>query len=157
MPRINHDPAVSSIQIRLAFLVPFHIHPKRLKRITKVWKTVKKTSRNRMTNFTKFDTKCQVIIKSARIIVKHLNIQVRGRVQGVGFRYSALRAARSYGICGFVRNEADGSVYIEAEAEQIKLDLFLDWCRRSPGHSRVDNVQQTESNIQGFGDFRVLH
>ena len=89
--------------------------------------------------------------------MKHLNIRVKGRVQGVGFRYSSLQAARSYGINGFVRNEPDGSVYMEAEAEQISLDLFVDWCRRGPGHARIDCVIQTESGLRGFKEFRILH
>jgi len=62
--------------------------------------------------------------------MKHLNLKVLGRVQGVGFRYSALRAARSYGIKGFVRNEPDGSVYMEVEGEEMNLGLFLDWCSK---------------------------
>ncbi|MFC2113164.1 acylphosphatase [Bacteroidota bacterium] len=89
--------------------------------------------------------------------MKHLNIRVKGRVQGVGFRYSALQAARSYGINGFVRNEPDGSVYMEAEAEQVNLDLFVDWCRGGPGHGRIDNVIQVESSLRGFKEFRILH
>jgi len=48
---------------------------------------------------------------------KHVNITVKGRVQGVGFRYSAMEAAEELGIKGFVRNMPDGSVYIEAEGE----------------------------------------
>ena len=89
--------------------------------------------------------------------MKHLNISVRGNVQGVGFRYSALKAAQSYKICGFVRNEPDGSVYIEAEGEEFNLGLFLDWCCGGPGFGRVDDVIRTESGLQGFEEFRILH
>ena len=89
--------------------------------------------------------------------MKHLNIRVSGRVQGVGFRYSALRAARSFDLKGFARNEPDGSVYIEAEGREAGLDLFLDWCRRGPGHGRVDKVSHAESNLQGFQEFRINH
>ena len=89
--------------------------------------------------------------------MKHLNIRVSGRVQGVGFRYSALRAARSFDVKGFARNDIDGSVYIEAEGSEAGLDLFLDWCRRGPGQGRVDKVSQAESNLQGFQEFRINH
>ena len=89
--------------------------------------------------------------------MKHLNIRVSGRVQGVGFRYSALQAARSFDVKGFARNDIDGSVYIEAEGSEAGLDLFLDWCRRGPGHGRVDKVSQAESNLQGFQEFRINH
>lgn len=89
--------------------------------------------------------------------MKHLNISIRGHVQGVGFRYSALKAAQSYGICGFIRNEPDGSVYIEAEGEEFNLGLFMDWCRGGPAFGRVDDVIRTESNLQGFVEFRILY
>jgi len=89
--------------------------------------------------------------------MKHLNISVKGRVQGVGFRYSALRMARSYDIRGFVRNEPDGSVYMEAEGSEFNLELFLEWCRRGPGHGRIDEVTQTESGPRGFEDFLVRY
>ena len=46
-----------------------------------------------------------------------LAITVKGRVQGVGFRFSTVREAEELGIKGFVENRMDGSVYIEAEGE----------------------------------------
>lgn len=46
-------------------------------------------------------------------------------VQGVGFRFTAQRIARKFGIVGWVRNSPDGSVEIVAEAEEEKLNLFL--------------------------------
>jgi acylphosphatase len=90
-------------------------------------------------------------------LMKHLNIHIKGWVQGVGYRYSALKAARSFGINGFVRNETDGSVYIEAEGDELNLGLFMDWCRRGPSFGRVDEVTQTESGLRGFDEFRILH
>lgn len=64
--------------------------------------------------------------------VLHYNIRVSGHVQGVGYRYASIRKARGFGIKGFVKNEPDGSVYIEAEADKQQLDKFLDWCRIGP-------------------------
>ena len=89
--------------------------------------------------------------------MKHLNIQVKGWVQGVGFRYSALKAARSFDIKGFVRNEPDGSVYIEAEGKEANLGYFLDWCTKGPSFGRVDEVTRSESGLRGFEEFRILH
>jgi acylphosphatase len=89
--------------------------------------------------------------------MQHFNITIKGRVQGVGFRYSALKAAQAFGIRGFVRNNPDGSVYIEAESPQPGLDLFLEWCRKGPGLARIDAVTHVESGIRGFEDFRILH
>lgn len=88
---------------------------------------------------------------------KHLNILVRGRVQGVGFRYTVLKVAQSYGILGFVRNEPDGSVYMEVEGSDFNLEKFLEWCRSGPGLARVDEIVKHESGLRGFQEFRILH
>ena len=55
--------------------------------------------------------------------MKRIRIKVSGRVQGVAYRHSALTMARYMGVRGFARNLNDGSVYIEAEAEE-KLNGF---------------------------------
>ncbi len=69
-----------------------------------------------------------------------VSITVKGRVQGVGFRYNTASIARKYGIYGFVKNQVDGSVYIEAEAEIQALNLFIEWCKNGPMGSRVDKT-----------------
>jgi acylphosphatase len=48
-----------------------------------------------------------------------------GRVQGVGFRYTARRIAEGYAVTGFVRNLADGRVELLAEGTRAELDQFL--------------------------------
>jgi acylphosphatase len=67
-------------------------------------------------------------------------IQVRGRVQGVGFRQACLKEARFRGISGFVKNMSDGSVYIEGEGSQEQLNELVEWCKRSPGYGFVDDI-----------------
>lgn len=89
------------------------------------------------------------------MIKKHYNINVSGRVQGVGFRYSAMSAANENGISGFVRNEPDGSVYMEAEGNQDDLDRFLQWCYRGPGFGRVDRVVFNEAPVRNFEGFDI--
>ncbi len=66
---------------------------------------------------------------------------VRGRVQGVGFRYSALREARRLGVSGSVSNAADGSVELIAEGDSASLDRFLQWLHRGPPGAHVDDVE----------------
>jgi len=65
---------------------------------------------------------------------------VRGRVQGVGFRWFVAEAAAEHGISGFVRNDQDGSVRGEAEGEPAAIAAFLAALRRGPRHARVDGV-----------------
>jgi acylphosphatase len=88
-------------------------------------------------------------------MVRHVDIHVSGRVQGVFFRATAKEVASSLGLCGFVRNEQDGSVYIEAEGEIEKLDSFLDWCRKGPPRAAVSNVDITDGEMRGFKEFAI--
>lgn len=87
----------------------------------------------------------------------HHNIRIRGKVQGVGFRETTKYVADQSGIKGFVRNEADGSVYIEAEGEQWELDAFLEWCNDGPDRAKVEACEVTEGTIvKAFKDFVIL-
>jgi acylphosphatase len=82
-------------------------------------------------------------------------IQVKGLVQGVGFRWNAAREARVLGITGFVRNMPDGSVYIEAEGSESQLNAFVKWCKNGPGI--VDSVNTQSHPPVDYRDFRIEH
>lgn len=58
--------------------------------------------------------------------MQRLRVQFTGRVQGVGFRATARSIARRYPITGWVRNEADGSVLLEAQGEAGAVQEFLE-------------------------------
>ena len=73
--------------------------------------------------------------------VRRVRIRMYGRVQGVGFRWSAVREAERRGLSGWVRNCPDGSV--EALAEGTDLEGFLAWCERGPLAARVDRTEVT--------------
>jgi acylphosphatase len=87
--------------------------------------------------------------------MRHINIRISGRVQGVGFRYSARSVARFYNIKGFARNEPDGSVYIEAEGEEENVRKFSEWCRTGPDGGRVDEILISDGSIRGFERFEI--
>lgn len=76
--------------------------------------------------------------------MKRWIIRVHGKVQGVFFRQTALEEAHRLGLAGLVRNEPDGTVYIEAEGSDDMLQQFLDWCWNGPSAARVDNVEVEE-------------
>jgi acylphosphatase len=82
-------------------------------------------------------------------------ITVSGKVQNVGFRYHTDRMAQEFDIDGFVRNETDGSVYIEAEGEKDALETFVHWCRRGPQRARVDRFDFQEQPLMNYKGFRV--
>lgn len=82
-------------------------------------------------------------------------IHVRGRVQGVGFRWSSVREAKKNGITGFVKNMSDGSVYIEAEGYGKQLEAFVEWCKTGPGFGYVESVTTDHYPPVNYKDFRV--
>lgn len=87
--------------------------------------------------------------------MKHISILVSGRVQGVFYRASAREAALQLGLRGFVRNEPDGSVYMEVEGEETALNQFVAWCRKGPVRAIVSNVQVTDGALAGFSSFTI--
>jgi len=70
--------------------------------------------------------------------------QIRGRVQGVGFRYFARREALRLGLRGWVRNCTDGSVESVAIGSGDQVDLFEQALRKGPTGSGVGSVQRYE-------------
>ena len=82
---------------------------------------------------------------------------VRGRVQGVGFRYSAVREARRLGVSGWVKNTKEGHVETWAEGSAENLEQFLGWLHSGPPRSRVDTVSKTETSPRGYNEFFVAH
>ncbi|HEV8515634.1 MAG TPA: acylphosphatase [Cyclobacteriaceae bacterium] len=88
-------------------------------------------------------------------MVKHLNIRVSGKVQGVFFRASTKEQADQLGVNGFVRNEPNGDVYIEVEGNEEKSKLFSDWCKRGPNSARVDSFKVEEADLKNFVSFEV--
>jgi acylphosphatase len=81
-------------------------------------------------------------------------LKISGRVQNVGFRYHTRKTAQQLGVDGFVKNEMDGSVYIEAEAEEEVLDQFILWCHKGPAWARVDEVKVQASQVLGPDGYR---
>jgi acylphosphatase len=81
--------------------------------------------------------------------------RIRGRVQGVGFRYSALQEARRFSITGWVRNAADGDVEVWAEGPPEKLAAFLRWLRKGPPYAHVEAVDSEEKQARGYREFGV--
>jgi len=87
--------------------------------------------------------------------MKHIQITVTGKVQGVYFRASAKAKAQELSITGFARNQPDGSVYIEAEGTEDALTLFIEWCHRGPANARVRSVEISEGTRINFSDFSI--
>lgn len=86
---------------------------------------------------------------------KHFNIKIYGLVQGIFFRATAKKLADDLGIVGFAENKPDGSVYIEAEGEENKLNKFVKWCNKGPQMAQVEKILVTEGKLKNFSKFEV--
>jgi len=81
--------------------------------------------------------------------------RVTGRVQGVGFRWSAQEEARRWGLAGWVTNEDDGSVLGLAQGTEESLSAFRRWLDRGPAGARVDQVEWTAVTPTGLRIFTI--
>lgn len=90
--------------------------------------------------------------------MNHWCIVVQGKVQGVFFRASTKAVADQLKVRGFVLNQADGSVYIEAEGDSFALEALLDFCNEGPEGAEVTAVQvlKKSSVLKNFKNFVVL-
>jgi len=88
--------------------------------------------------------------------VKRIHLIISGVVQGVGFRYYARKEARLLSLTGFVRNQADGSVEIEAQGTPETTERFLEWAKHGPRSAVVESVQQNEiAQVSDEKDFEI--
>jgi len=81
---------------------------------------------------------------------------VRGRVQGVGFRWFVEREAHLLGVSGWVRNNADGSVEVLAQGTRDQLLGLRSRLRQGPRAARVDDIEESEVGpVAGLSSFRI--
>jgi len=81
---------------------------------------------------------------------------VSGRVQGVGYRYFAMREADALGVAGWARNLADGRVEVLAAAEDAMLHAFEGRLWQGPPHARVTAVEGEAAEPPERPGFRIL-
>lgn len=72
-------------------------------------------------------------------------IRVRGRVQGVGFRYALRREAERVGVRGWVRNRRDGTVEAVLQGDAEPVARLVAWARRGPPAARVEALHESDA------------
>ncbi len=83
---------------------------------------------------------------------------VRGRVQGVGFRWWTRHTALDLGLRGSVRNARDGTVEIRAAGDPDSLDRLARALREGPPGARVQSVEDTEPGREELpAGFEIVH
>lgn len=85
-----------------------------------------------------------------------VEVRITGIVQGVGFRFFAERIARWLGVTGYVLNQPDGSVFVEAEGRRGDLFSFLDQLKKGPSGAVVEGFEVKWGPYRGrFPDFTI--
>jgi acylphosphatase len=80
---------------------------------------------------------------------------VRGRVQGVGYRYFAQHAAAALGLTGYARNLDDGRVEVYAVGPEGKLSELAGLLYRGPRWADVRGIEEQEAALQEYGSFDI--
>ncbi len=81
---------------------------------------------------------------------------ISGRVQGVGFRFFAMRAAARHQVLGTVRNLSDGRVEVVAEGEREAMDGFKQELTAGPLFASVKDIEELDLPVTGrYRDFRI--
>lgn len=88
--------------------------------------------------------------------MKHLNIKIHGKVQGVFYRVTTKAVADLLSVKGFIKNEKDGTVYIEAEGDEFSLGEFLEFCHKGSDKAVVEKVETIETELKNYRNFEIL-
>lgn len=87
--------------------------------------------------------------------MKRVTVRFEGNVQGVGFRWTAARAARDAGVAGWVRNESDGSVQLVAEGGEAQIEALLESIRAAmAGNIHRERLDWSEARGE-FNSFEI--
>lgn len=88
-----------------------------------------------------------------------VHLTIHGLVQGVFFRTHAIEKAKDLGgITGWVANQADGTVIIEAEGPENKIKDFIDWCHSGPSTCEVKKIDVEQHEYTGeFDGFDIRY
>lgn len=87
---------------------------------------------------------------------RSIQFRVKGRVQGVGFRYSAQDAATNLNLNGWIRNRSDGDVEGVVQGNDSDVEQFLNWLWKGPAYARVIDVQATEDKRGDCLGFNIV-
>jgi len=112
-----------------------------------------------------FQLFCQYFAKSTKVpiftillvFMKQMNLIIHGNVQGVGFRYHVLKAAREMGVVGCVQNMDDGSVRVRAQGAEPQLTELYRWCKQESPHATIEKIDEEVVDIeeQMFDSFDI--
>ena len=80
---------------------------------------------------------------------------IKGRVQGVGFRWFVEKHAHAIGVTGWTANRDDGSVEVYALGTAKQLEELSGWLHKGPAMAEVRSVEQQEAAVEKVSGFRI--
>ena len=88
-----------------------------------------------------------------------LHAIIKGKVQGVGYRYFTQKTARKLGLKGWVKNKPDGTVEVWAEGDENTLKIFLEYLKEGPPLAFVEYIEHKilKDKEGGFSDFEIRY
>ncbi len=91
------------------------------------------------------------------MVMVRAHLIIEGLVQGVFFRATTEEVARRHGVCGWVKNNPNGTVEAVLEGHEDTVKKVIGWCRTGPPRARVDHVDvRWEEYKDEFDDFRAI-
>ena len=72
------------------------------------------------------------------------------------YRASTERKAKELGICGIVKNEADGTVFAEIEGNEEQIKKMIDWCKKGPPLANVTKIEKEVGDLVNYDSFNVI-
>jgi acylphosphatase len=88
--------------------------------------------------------------------MKRISITVSGKVQGVFYRANTEKKAKEIGVSGFVRNEPNGDVYIEAQGTETQLEQLKDWCKKGPERAVINHMHSSPMELKEETGFYII-
>ena len=87
--------------------------------------------------------------------MKHLDIEIKGDLSNIGFRFQVMKAASQMEICGRIEYDTRGNICIEAEGEHHKLEEFIRLCTEIPG-ATINSLIFQDGIIRNYKEFEII-
>lgn len=88
---------------------------------------------------------------------KAVRVTISGKVQGVFFREFIDQNARSFNLCGYVKNLSNGTLEAFIEGNESFLDKMVEICKKGPKNSVVEKFEVKEEIFQNIRGFKILY
>lgn len=92
---------------------------------------------------------------SEKTVFRSYKVTVKGKVQGVAYRFNAQAVGHKLNLTGYVKNLHDGSVFAHVEGKEDDINKFIDWCYLGSRLAKVSEVAAEETDFVGFQTFEI--